>query len=111
MENLNRATQGKTVLIVEDDVYVRSLIVRTLRKQGYRIIEATSAENGLAAFLASRYPIDLLIADMLLPGMSGLDLAAEVERRQPGLRILYTSGCLTSIAIEVIAMQRPEALL
>ena len=85
--------------------------MRTLGGDGYNVFEAETAETALTVFLSNRDAVDLTILDMLLPGMSGLDLAAELERQQPGLSILYISGCVRSLAMESIAMRCPEILL
>src|ERR1051326_1142376 len=91
-----------TVLVVDDEVLLRRLIVRELRRKGIHPIEAADGQAGLVAFLANRDKIDLVILDMLMPGMSGLDLAAELGRQDPALKILYISGHGTSIAMESI---------
>lgn len=111
LQAFNKPPAIRTVLVVEDDPLVRRLIVHTLQKKDYTVLETETAETALAVFLSNREAVDLTIVDMLLPGMSGLDLAAELERQQPGLNILYTSGCVTSLAIESIAMRCPELLL
>lgn len=83
---------NETILLVEDDADVRSLAATLLRGLGYQILEAA---NGAAALdvLASAGRIDLLLTDVILPGgMLGPTLAAEIERRRPGTRVLYMSG-------------------
>jgi DNA-binding NtrC family response regulator len=101
----------QTILVVEDDPAVRRLIVRALSRNGFTVLGAGSATAGLAAFEAPFANIKLAIIDMVMPGMSGLDLAAELERRQPGIRILYISGHGDSIAMDSIARRRPEFVL
>ena len=83
---------SETVLLVEDEEMVRSLAEKTLRKHGYTVL---SASNGTAALeLAERYadPIHLLLTDVVMPHMSGKELARAVVRRHPGIRVLYMSG-------------------
>jgi two-component system, cell cycle sensor histidine kinase and response regulator CckA len=84
---------SETVLLVEDDAAVRSLIGRALRAQGYAVLEA---EHGLDALdLAIRHaaePIGLLLTDMVLPHMSGHDLAKRLRSRFPDAYVLFTSG-------------------
>jgi CheY-like chemotaxis protein len=81
------------VLLVEDDVAVRSLIGRTLRAQGYTVL---AAEHGLDALELAMHraaePIGLLLTDMVLPHISGHDLAKRLQSRFPDARILFTSG-------------------
>ncbi|HOO46729.1 MAG TPA: PAS domain S-box protein [Deltaproteobacteria bacterium] len=82
----------ETILIVEDNAYVRDLTVTALKDYGYTILEA---EGGIEALrLCSRHEgsIDLLITDIVLPRMSGLQLAENLEQTYPGLKTLYISG-------------------
>jgi PAS domain S-box-containing protein len=83
---------GETVLLVEDDEMVRSVAVRALHTGGYAVLEAGSADEALA--IEARHPgsIHLLLTDVMLPGASGRDLAEELIRRRPGIRVLFTSG-------------------
>jgi PAS domain S-box-containing protein len=84
--------QRETILVVEDDVDVRSYTVESLRELGYRVLEAhdgTSALHQLERFAGT---IDLLFTDVVMPRMSGSQLTAEARRLQPGLKVLYTSG-------------------
>jgi DNA-binding response OmpR family regulator len=100
-----------TVLVVEDDLLVRDLIALTLRRGGHAVHETGKAEAALKFFLANRGIVGLTIIDMLLPGMSGLDLAAELQRQESSVNVLYTSGCVSCLAIESIVIQRPEIFL
>jgi CheY-like chemotaxis protein len=101
----------RAILVVEDHESLRSLLGITLRHHGFATLEAGNAAEALRLFHAHRSVIDLAIIDMVLPGMSGLDLAVELERQQPDLKILYTSGYVNSIAMEVIARHSPELVL
>jgi CheY-like chemotaxis protein len=82
----------ETVLLVEDEEPLRRLGERLLRAQGYTVI--TAADGGEALAAAGRYgkPVDLLLTDLVMPGMSGRELALELERRKLALRTLYMSG-------------------
>lgn len=104
-------TAPQTILVVEDDQAIRRLIVRTLSRHGFDALEARSGLDGLAVYQDKLNTIKLVIVDMVMPGMSGLDLAAELERRQPDVKILYISGFGDSIAMESIARQWPEFVL
>jgi CheY-like chemotaxis protein len=87
-------TPGGTerILLVEDDAGVRGLARLVLRRRGYTVLEARDGMEALA--IASDYPgsIDLLITDVVLPGMNGRELAASLVSGQPGLKVLYMSG-------------------
>jgi CheY-like chemotaxis protein len=99
-----------TVLLVEDNDLVRETVLGMLANHGIPAVTAASAELGIAQFEA--HPtVSVAILDMVLPGKSGLDLAAELERRRPGFRILYMSGLGDSIAMESIARRSPELVL
>ena len=84
---------SETVLLVEDDAAVRSLIGRTLRAQGYAVLEAEHSLDALElAIHHAAAPIGLLLTDMVLPHISGHDLAKRLQDRFPDARILFTSG-------------------
>lgn len=86
-------TQGsETVLVVEDETTVREVVSRILRHCGYTVLEAASGEEAFT--LAKHYtgPIDMLVSDMVMPGMSGRELAELLETHRPGLRMLFMSG-------------------
>jgi DNA-binding response OmpR family regulator len=100
-----------TVLVVDDEILLRRLIMRALKLNGIDSIGAADGAEGLEAFMADRERIDLVIMDLLMPGMNGLDLAAELERRRPGVKILYISGLGASIAMESIVRQAADRVL
>ena len=99
------------ILVVEDNGALRRLMARVLSGSGFQVLEASTAQEGLAFFRAHTTAIALVIVDMVMPGMSGLDLAAELERQVPGIRILYISGYVTSVAMESIRQRSPERVL
>ena len=100
-----------SVLVIDDELPVRRLIMRTLKRNGIDPIGAADGAEGLEAFLANRQRIGMVILDLQMPGMNGLDLAAELERRRPGIKILYISGLGASIAMESILRQSAEQVL
>jgi CheY-like chemotaxis protein len=82
----------KTVLLVEDEPVLRTLVVAMLEEQGYLVL---AAANGLAAIeRVERHvgALDLLITDVVMPRLSGPELAARLRQRQPDIEVLYTSG-------------------
>lgn len=81
---------GKTILLVEDDAEVRKVTGRILRGEGYFVVEATNAIAALG--LIEHHAIDLLLTDVVMPEMNGLELAQQVSSRWPDLRILFMSG-------------------
>jgi signal transduction histidine kinase/CheY-like chemotaxis protein len=91
--------RGKeVVLVVEDDPAVRALIRRTLDAAGYAVLEAPGPEQALA--VATRADgFDLLLTDVVMPGMSGKDLAARLLASRPGLRVVFVSGYTEDAAV------------
>ncbi len=82
----------ETILVVEDEPSVRAVVVQLLKNLGYTVIEAEDGVDALER-LDEVGDIDLLFTDIVLPGgMTGQDVASEVVKRQPGVRLLYTSG-------------------
>lgn len=83
---------GTTVLLVEDELFVRMIGADALAEAGYRVIEAGDADEALAR-LEHSADVQVLFTDIRMPGtMDGLQLAGEVHRRWPSIRILLTSG-------------------
>jgi len=83
---------SETILIVDDDELVREIARRMLARLGYRLLLASSAFE--AAGLADRFdgPIHLLLTDVVMPGPSGADLATDLRKSRPGLRVIFISG-------------------
>lgn len=81
-----------TILVVEDEAPLRALLVRVLTGGGYRVVDAPGAEAAITAFRELEGAVDLLLTDVVLPDMSGPDMAAELEEQKPGLRVLFMSG-------------------
>jgi signal transduction histidine kinase/ActR/RegA family two-component response regulator len=85
--------QGReTVLLVEDDPRVRSLSVSALSRLGYRVLEGADGADGLRASASHPGPIDLLVTDVVMPGLGGRDLADRLRADRPGLVVLFMSG-------------------
>lgn len=80
-----------TVLLVEDEPMVRSVAERALTRHGYTVITADNGEDALAV-LAKNEPIDLLISDVVMPGMDGPTMVREARQSRPDLKILFMSG-------------------
>jgi len=86
-----RATEGHVVLVVEDEPQVRQMAVDALAELGYDALPAASADEALA-HLQQRARIDLLLTDVMMPGVSGPALAAQASTLRPGMKVLYMSG-------------------
>jgi CheY-like chemotaxis protein len=83
---------SETILVVEDDRLVRNFVTAQLQSLGYKTIDAADGPTALAS-IADGATFDLLFTDVILPnGMTGKQLADDVARRRPGMKVLYTSG-------------------
>ncbi|MBA3658104.1 MAG: PAS domain S-box protein [Gemmatimonadales bacterium] len=82
---------GERVLVVEDEPMVRRTLVRVLQEEGYAVLEAGDGRDAMALLDGSARP-DLIVTDVQMPQVDGRELAGEVERRWPGLPVLFTSG-------------------
>jgi PAS domain S-box-containing protein len=82
----------ETILVVEDDGVVRSVVASTLRRVGYRVIEAPTAAAALDVVISAGEPIHLVLTDVVMPGMSGLELASKLHARSPAMLVLCMSG-------------------
>jgi two-component system cell cycle sensor histidine kinase/response regulator CckA len=83
---------NEAVLLVEDEAGVRKLVNGILRSKGYRVIEAAGPQQALAKLADPTCAIDLLLTDVVMPGMSGRELADRVLRDRPEMALLYMSG-------------------
>lgn len=82
---------GETILVVEDEPVVRSLVIEVLHDLGYRTLEAGEASEALI-ITESAQRIDLMVSDVGLPGMNGRQLAEIVRQQRPGLKVLFATG-------------------
>jgi PAS domain S-box-containing protein len=81
-----------TVLVVDDETEVRSLIAEILRGSGYHVVVAADGDAAIAILERATRPVDLLVTDVVMPVMSGTDLAARVTSSSPTTRVLFVSG-------------------
>jgi PAS domain S-box-containing protein len=91
--NPQKAPRGTaTILLVEDNDDVRKLVKEILTNLGYHVLDAANAEDALLALENHRGKIDLMVTDIMMPGLSGLELAKRVSSMHPAMRVLFVSG-------------------
>jgi two-component system, cell cycle sensor histidine kinase and response regulator CckA len=100
--------RSASILLVEDDDPLRRLIARVLSNAGYDVIEAVNGEDALNRYAAHAH-IDLLITDVVMPKIGGLELADLLCARDPGLRIVYMSGYSETLLPQNAALRRDAA--
>jgi CheY-like chemotaxis protein len=83
---------SETVLLVEDEEAVRVLVRKVLEANGYTVLEASHGAAALVTIDVHKHPIDLLMTDVIMPEMSGRQLAARVSAQRPQMKVLYMSG-------------------
>ena len=80
------------VPVVEDEAKVRDIVVRTLGREGFRVFEANGAPMALEVFAEHGEQIDMLLTDVVMPGMGGRMLAERLREISPGLPVLFMTG-------------------
>jgi len=88
----HETSNSETVLLVEDEDLVRRSIHDILTGSGYRVLQASNADEAVSAADAFGGHIDVMLTDLVLPGKGGLDLAQNIQYRRPDMRVLYMSG-------------------
>jgi CheY-like chemotaxis protein len=83
---------GRTVLLVEDESSVRTVTARILAGHGYRVLQASGPLEALALGSQHRDEVDLLLTDVVMPRMTGTELAAALSGEQPGVKVLFMTG-------------------
>ncbi|MCA1455758.1 response regulator [Bradyrhizobium sp. BRP22] len=83
---------SETILVVEDEDSVRSYLMETLQELNYKVHEAANGAVALALFKTGRFHVDLLLTDIIMPGLNGRELADELHRLQPDLKVLFMTG-------------------
>jgi two-component system cell cycle sensor histidine kinase/response regulator CckA len=84
------ATGTGSILVVEDEPLLCELVGQTLKRHGYKV--TTAGDGGAATHLARANPPDLVITDVVMPGMSGVEVVSLLRERIPGLRAVFMSG-------------------
>jgi two-component system cell cycle sensor histidine kinase/response regulator CckA len=82
----------ETILVVEDDPSVRPLVALLLERYGYHVLATASAEGAIELVEGTEEEIDLVLTDVVMPGLNGRELAERLETLRPGMKVLFTSG-------------------
>ena len=88
----NSRAHRPTVLIAEDEPSVLCVLAAALKQAGYEVLQASCGEDALALCRARGRPVDLLLTDVIMPGMNGVELADRFVAEWPGTRVLCTAG-------------------
>lgn len=82
----------RTILVVDDEPHIRGLLKSILERESYRVLEARDGEQALGICGAEGSAIDLLLTDIVMPNMDGIQLAERVSSAHPHMRVIYMSG-------------------
>jgi CheY-like chemotaxis protein len=88
----NRTSGAGTILLVEDEPAVRTLVKNILQDSGYQVLEASHGIEALQKFRTLVEPPDLILTDVVMPQMSGVELIRQVRQYQANIKVLYMSG-------------------
>ena len=101
---------SKTILVVDDEPEIRKLVSAMVSQFGYNVLTADSGAHALS-LLKKGHPIELLITDVVAPGMSGPMLADRLSAMQPDLKVLYISGYDNTHVVKKYVVEKGHALL
>ncbi len=101
----------KTILVLEDEPDVRRLVAAMLAGHGYKVLTAANGESAIKMFKRTKQPVDLVLLDVVAPGLSGPMVAERLTQLQPGLRVLYMSGYDNTNVVQRYVVDKGHALL
>ncbi len=102
--------EKQTILVVDDEPEIRKLVTAMLTKSGYRVFTADTGENAVRMF-KSHPDTDLLLTDVVAPGMSGPMIADEIAALNPGIKVLFMSGYDSTQVVQKYVVERGYSLL
>jgi len=102
---------NKTILVVDDEPEIRKLVAAMASQPGYSVITADSGEHAMTLFKNHKGPVELLITDVVQPGMSGPMLADRLTALQPDLKVLYMSGYDNTLVVHKYVVEKGHTLL
>lgn len=101
---------AKTVLVVDDEPEIRKLVTAMLSRSGYRVLTADTGENAVRLF-RQHDKVDLLLTDVVAPGMSGPMIADQVAALKPDIRVLFMSGYDSTQVVQRYVVEKGYSLL
>jgi two-component system cell cycle sensor histidine kinase/response regulator CckA len=102
---------AETILVVDDERAVRELLVHILRSRGYHVIPANNAKSALEVLANEGQKVDLVVSDIVMPGMSGTRLVEDIQLRWPSIKLLLVSGHAHGVALKPDSTARKVPLL
>ena len=103
--------EKKTILVVDDEPEIRKLVSAMVTQLGYSVLTADSGEHALTLYRNHKAPMEMLITDVVAPGMSGPMLADKLTAIQPDLKVLYISGYDNTHVVQKYVVEKGHALL
>ncbi len=100
---------GERILLAEDEVALRRMIARVLLANGYHVVEAADGEEALASWDRQSGGFDMLVTDVVMPKIGGIELASTLRERDPRIRVIYMSG-YSQVAVERKDTLQPDAI-
>ena len=98
-------------MVLDDEPDVRKLVATMLASNGYKVLTASNGESAIKTFKRSKQPVDLVLLDVVAPGLSGPMVADRLTELQPGLRVLYMSGYDSTNVVQRYVIDKGHALL
>lgn len=108
---LSASPSTRTVLVVDDEPEVRKLVGAMLTREGYKVLVSDSGDPAIKTYTKHGGPVDLLLTDVVSPGMSGPMLADRLVELQPNLRVLFMSGFDSTQVVQKYVLEKGFSLL
>jgi two-component system cell cycle sensor histidine kinase/response regulator CckA len=108
---MDNSTPKNTILVVDDEPEIRKLVSAMLTPHGYRIILADTGDQAIKVFRKQAKDIDLLLTDVVAPGMAGPTLADQLTELKPDLRVLFMSGYDNRQVVQKYVVEKGSLLL
>jgi DNA-binding NtrC family response regulator len=102
--------QARTILVVDDEPEIRKLVTAMLTREGYKVLTADSGENAVRLF-RNNPGIDLLLTDVVAPGMSGPMIADQIAAMKPDIKVVFMSGYDNTQVVQKYVIERGYSLL